>query len=441
MLSRLNKVAIVGRPNVGKSTLFNIATNARRAIVKNQPGVTRDIQFGKAEWRGQEFEIMDTGGVTESNDLLPKLIKEKVQDALAISDMSLMIVDAQAGLIPEDKVLLDMVQRSGKPFRIVVNKLDQEELINTEMADFYQLGGELIPCSFEKRQGIADVLDWIIDTMPAQDTTKIDSELTFAILGKPNVGKSSLTNKLLGENRMIVSPIAGTTVDAIDIPFERNDRIYTIIDTAGLRKKSKIEDGVEIIATIKSRGTIERADIVLLMIDILEGPTEQDAKILRQIQEQHKTVLLVANKSDEAKTKMPAFREKFRAKIEEVFHFYPDIPVVFISALTSAGVEELFEKIDELWEKVNMKITTGELNRFFTEVIKKAPAPVYRTTNVKFYYLTQTQQTPPCFIAFANHPEGVDNSYRRFLAKQIKEQWNLWGVPIRIFAMKGRHAE
>ena len=441
MLSRLNKIAIVGRPNVGKSTLFNIATNARRAIVKNEPGVTRDIQFGKAEWRGQEFEIMDTGGVTESNDLLPKLIKEKVQDALAISDLSLMVVDAKAGLIPEDKVLLDMVQRSGKPFKIIVNKLDTEENIGADMADFYQLGGDLIPCAFEKRQGIADILDWIIDTMPAQDTTKIESELTFAILGKPNVGKSSLTNKLLGENRMIVSPIAGTTVDAIDIPFERNGRVYTIIDTAGLRKKSKIEDGVEIIATIKSRGTIPRADIVLLMIDIMEGPTEQDAKILRQIQEEHKTVLLVANKSDEAKAKVPAFREKFKQKIEEVFHFYPDIPVVFISALTSSGVQELFEKIDELWEKVNMKISTGELNRFFTQVIKKAPAPVYRTVNVKFYYLTQTQQTPPCFIAFVNHPEGVDNSYRRFLAKQIKEEWNLWGVPIRIFAMKGRHSE
>ncbi|MES2767627.1 MAG: ribosome biogenesis GTPase Der [Bdellovibrionota bacterium] len=441
MLSRLNKVAIVGRPNVGKSTLFNIATNARRAIVKNQPGVTRDIQYGKAEWRGHEFEVMDTGGVTESNDLMPKLIKEKVIDALKISDMTLVIVDAQAGLIPEDKVLLDMVQRSGKPFRIVVNKLDTEENIGVDMADFYQLGGELIPCSFEKRQGIADILDWIVDSMPVKDDTKIESELTFAILGKPNVGKSSLTNKLLDENRMIVSPVAGTTVDAIDIPFERNGRTYTIIDTAGLRKKSKIEDGVEIIATIKSRGVIPRADIVLLMVDILEGPTEQDAKILRQVQEEHKTVLLVGNKSDEAKIKVPAFREKFKAKVEEVFHFYPDIPVVFISALTSAGVEELFKKIDELWEKVNTKITTGELNRFFTQVIKKAPAPVYRTGNVKFYYLTQTQQTPPCFIAFVNHPEGVDNSYRRFLAKQIKEEWGLWGVPIRIFAMKGRHAE
>lgn len=441
MLTKLNKICIVGRPNVGKSTLFNIATGQRRAIVKNQPGVTRDIQFGKAEWRGKEFEILDTGGVTESKDLLPRLIKEKVQTALSLCDMSLMIVDGRDGLIPEDQVLLDMVQRSGKPFRIVVNKLDQEENIDADLSDFYQLGGELIPCSFEKRQGVSDVLDWVIDNMPAQDTTKIESELTFAILGKPNVGKSSLTNKLLGENRMIVSPIAGTTVDAIDIPFERNGKVYTIIDTAGLRKKSKIENDVEILSTFKSRDSIPRADIVLLMVDILEGPTEQDAKILRQIQEAHKTVLLVANKSDEAQEKIPAFREKFRKQMEETFHFYPDIPVVFISALTSAGVKSLFEKIDELWAKVNTKISTGELNRFFVDVIKKAPSPVYRTVNVKFYYLTQTQQTPPCFIAFANHPEGVDNSYRRFLAKQIKEEWDLWGVPIRIFAMKGKHSE
>lgn len=441
MLSRLSKVAIVGRPNVGKSTFFNIATNARKAIVKNQPGVTRDIQFGRAEWRGKEFEILDTGGVTESNDLIPKLIKEKVEDALALSDLSLMVVDGRAGLIPEDKVLFDMIKRSGKPFRIVVNKLDKEENIDVEAAEFYQLGEEIIPCAFEKRQGIADVLDWIVDTMPVDETEQIESELKFAILGKPNVGKSSLANKLLGENRMIVSPIAGTTVDSIDIPFERNGRVYTITDTAGLRKKSKIEDSVEIIATIKSRETIPDADIVLLMIDILEGPTEQDAKILRQIQEAHKTVLVVANKSDDAKSKMPAFREKFRKGMDEVFHFYSDIPVVFISAKTGAGVEELFEKIDELWEKVNMKISTGELNRFFTQVIKKAPAPVYNTVNVKFYYLTQTQQTPPCFIAFCNYPDGVDNAYRRFLIKQIKEEWDLWGVPIRIFAMRGSHAE
>lgn len=441
MLSRLSKVAIVGRPNVGKSTLFNIATNARRAIVKNEPGVTRDIQFGRAEWRGKEFEIMDTGGVTESNELLPKLIKEKVEDALSMSDLSLMVVDAKSGLIPEDRVLFDMVKRSGKPFKIIVNKLDTEADINVDMAEFFQLGNELVPCSFEKRQGISDILDWVVDSMPEPDTTKIDSELTFAILGKPNVGKSSLTNQLLGQNRMIVSPVAGTTVDAIDIPFEKDGRVYTIIDTAGIRKKSKIEDAVEIIATIKSRGTIERADIVLLMVDVVEGPTEQDAKILRQIQEAHKTVLLVANKTDDAKTKVPAFREKFRQKVEDVFHFYPDIPVVFISALTTSGIKELFEKIDDLWAKVNKKITTGELNRFFTQVIKKAPSPVYRTINVKFYYLTQTQQTPPCFIAFVNHPEGVDNAYRRFLAKQIKEEWDLWGVPIRIFAMKGSHSE
>ncbi len=441
MSSKLSKVAIVGRPNVGKSTFFNIATGKRRAIVKNQPGVTRDIQFGIAEWRGREFEVLDTGGVTESNELLPKLIKEKVEDALKMSDLSLMIVDGRAGLIPEDRVLFDMVQRSGKPFRIVVNKLDKEENIDVDVAEFYQLGGEIIPCAFEKRQGIADVLDWIVDSIPESSSKKTKSELTFAILGKPNVGKSSLTNQLLGQNRMIVSAIAGTTVDAIDIPFERDGKSYTIIDTAGLRRKSKINDDVEVLATYKSRDSIPRADIILLMVDISDGPTEQDAKILRQIQEEHKTVLIVGNKTDYAKENIPAFREKFRQQIEETFHFYPDIPVAFISAKTGAGIDALFEKIDELWKKVNIRITTGELNRFFTQVIKKAPAPVYRTVNVKFYYLTQTQQTPPAFIAFVNHPEGVDKAYRRFLIKQIKGEWDLWGVPIRIFAMKGSHAE
>lgn len=435
---RMSRIALVGRPNVGKSTLFNILTGTRRAVVRDEPGVTRDLQFGKCEWRGRTFEVIDTGGITESQDLLPSLIREKALEAFKMTDAIYFICDGRSGLLPEDMVLLRMILESNRPFLVVVNKLDQESKIEEMMSEFYEMGQTPVPCSFEKRQGVDELLEWACHKLPQVEETKTESEVTIAILGKPNVGKSSLTNHLIGENRMIVSPIAGTTVDAIDSTFEREGRHYTIIDTAGLRRKSKRKDGVEVLSSFKTLDSIKKAEIVLLMIDVLEGPAEQDAKILREIQDEHKAVILVANKSDAAtEQKIPEFRKKFRDQVAHVFHFYEDIPVVFTSAVTGSGMKSLFEKIDDVHEKMNMRITTGELNRFFTNVIRKAPAPVFRNQNVKFYYLTQTQQVPPSFIAFANYPDGVDTAYRRFLMKQIKEEWGLEGIPVRIFAMKG----
>lgn len=440
--SASGKIAIVGRPNVGKSTLFNLLTNTRSAIIKDRPGVTRDIQVGKCEWQNKTFEVMDTGGVTDSDEFLPKMIKEKVEEALKLCDAILFVVDGRDGLMPNDRSLLAMIKKVNKPYKILVNKVDQEHETELRLAEFYELSDDLYACSFEKRQGISDVLDWALEIFKGKTDDHLVSELTFTVVGKPNVGKSSLVNRLLGENRMIVSPMAGTTVDAIDSTFEKNGRFYTITDTAGLRRKSKRNDDIEILSSFKSLNAIERAHIVLLMVDVQEGPSEQDAKILREIQDNHKTVILVANKVDEAEDKKtPKIRETFKKKVKDVFHFYEDIPVVYTSAKTGYGIKSLFEKIDELWEKVNIKISTGELNRFFTKVIRLAPAPVYRSQNVKFYYLTQTNQKPPSFIAFANRPEGVDNAYRRFLMKNIKKEWNLQGVPVRIFAMKGRHSE
>lgn len=433
-----SRIAIVGRPNVGKSTLFNILTGTRKAVVRDEPGVTRDLQFGHCEWKDRVFEVIDTGGVTESTDLLPSLIREKVMDAFKMTDAIFFVCDGRAGMVPEDMELLRMVLEANKPFIVVVNKLDQESKINEMLTDFYQMGQTPIPCSFEKRQGIDDLLEWACHKLPPKDNPKIESEVTIAILGKPNVGKSSLTNHLIGENRMIVSPIAGTTVDAIDSTFEREGRFYTIIDTAGLRRKSKRKDGIEVLSSFKTIDSIKKAEIVLLMVDVLEGPAEQDAKILKEIQDEHKAVILVANKSDAAtEQKIPEFRKKFRDQVAHVFHFYEDIPVIFTSAVTGSGVKSLFEKIDEIHYKMNTRISTGELNRFFTNVIRKAPAPVFRNQNVKFYYLTQTQQVPPSFIAFANHPDGVDTAYRRFLIKQIKAEFDLGGIPVRIFAMRG----
>ena len=274
------------------------------------------------------------------------------------------------------------------------------------------------------------------------ETPKIVAEGTMkiAMVGKPNVGKSSLCNELLGVKRMLVSEVAGTTIDSVDSPLEYNGKNYILVDTAGLRRQSKREDDLEIISAYKSQESIRRSNIVLLVVDGTEGPTEQDAKIMQAILEDHKGVIIVANKSDLGQVQVAKYKETFRAQVAKTFHFFTDVPVVFTSAVKGHGLGELFEEIEEVRRKINFKVTTSDLNDFFFETIRKAPAPVYGTTNVKFYYLTQTFQKPPAFIAFANHPDGVHNSYRRFLIKNMKERFNLHGIPIRIFCMKSRRA-
>jgi GTP-binding protein len=306
-------------------------------------------------------------------------------------------------------------------------------------AEFYEFGVDTFGASFEQRRGISELLEWLHARLPDQTEQPKDS-VTIAIVGKPNVGKSSTINKLLGEKRMLVSDIAGTTVDAVDTPFVYNGHKYKLVDTAGLRKSARREDDIEIIAAFKSQESIRRADIVLLMVDSTTGPTEQDAKIMQAILEDHKGVIVVANKTDLGK-EIPEFRRLFKEQVERVFHFFTDVPIVFMSAKTGHGIDGLLEEVERVATKITTRISTSELNDFFFDVIRKAPAPVWGFTNVKFYYLTQTYQQPPAFIAFANHPDGVDNSYRRFLTKNIKERFDLQGIPIRIFVMKSGNKE
>lgn len=436
MSSRRNRLAIIGRPNVGKSTLFNVITETRRAVVKDQPGVTRDIQIQAAEWCGVDFDVIDTGGLTELQDTFSPLIREQVLEIIKSVDALVVVVDARTGVCPEDNDLMRIVYQAEKPFLVVANKVDspdkQEEVIN----EFYQLGVEVLPCAFEKRWGVDILLDWTLDQFPAVSEKREISHATLAIIGKPNAGKSSLVNRLLGENRMLVSEVAGTTVDAIDSQFERDGKLYTIIDTAGVRRRSRQKEDVEILASFKSLDSIRRADIVLLIVDGIVGPVDQDAKLIQEILEAGKAVIVVGNKVDLAGIEKPEFRKSFREQAGETFHFFEDVPLVFVSALTGSGIKELFEKIDQMWVKLNIDIPTSQLNNFFFEVIRQAPAPVFGAKDVKFYYLVQTNQRPPSFIAFANYPDGVDNSYRRFLAKRIKEHWGLEGVPVRIYAMR-----
>jgi len=429
------KVALIGRPNVGKSTLFNILTRTRKAVVKNQPGVTRDILVEKTEWWGSEFEVVDTGGLTEASDTFSQLIKEQVLSIIKSFDALIVVMDGRSGLIPEDRDVLRIAAESGVPFIISVNKLDSQTTQDTQLAEFYEFGCELTPCSFENRYGVDSLVEWIISHKPevAED---LSDRIKLAIVGKPNVGKSSLVNFVLGEKRVLVSDIAGTTVDSVETPFQYNDVDYTLVDTAGLRRQSKRKDGVEVLSAFKSMESIRRSDIVLLMVDGTNGVTDQDANLVEKILEVHKPVILVANKLDLGKENIPEYRKWFRAEVEKTFHFFPDIPILFCSAKTGAGIEKVFDEIQDVWGKIKTKIPTSKLNDFFYKVIRQAPSPVWGTTNVKFYYLTQTHQKPPSFIAFANHPQGVTAAYRRFITKRIKTYWNLEGIPVRLFVMK-----
>ena len=429
------KVAIIGRPNVGKSTLFNILTDSRKSVVKNQAGVTRDIIISPADVWGKKYDLIDTGGVTEAQDLFSKLIKEQVTDFLHSVDFIIAVMDGRSGMLPEDRDIIKLAKQTGRPTLLVINKVDQHHEDDIAKADFHEFGLDVVACSFEQRRGVAEVMEWINKIIPdAKETLK--EGMQIAMVGKPNVGKSSLCNCLLGVHRMLVSDVAGTTVDSVDSPFVFNEKKYIIVDTAGLRRHSRREDDIEIIAAFKSQESIRRSDIVLLVIDGNTGPSEQDAKIMQQILEDHKGVIIVANKSDVAAEEVPKYRETFRAQVLKEFHFFIDVPVVFTSAKTGAGINDLFKMIESVSAKLNQRISTSDLNDFFFETIRQAPAPVYGITNVKFYYLTQTKQVPPSFIAFANHPDGVTNSYRRFLIKNLKEKFDLHGIPIRIFCMK-----
>jgi GTP-binding protein len=434
-LTRMKRVALVGRPNVGKSTLFNRLTRTRKAVVKNEPGVTRDIQIEPTEWWGKSFEVVDTGGLSDDKTGFTPLIREQVVEFLNSVDMVVLVMDGRTGLVQEDKLAFRIAQQTGKPCLVVVNKCDKTLEPENYLADFYTLGVDLMPAAFERDFNIDEIVEWILANLGTDDLT-VREGFRLAIVGKPNAGKSSLANCLLNESRMLVSNLAGTTVDAIEAQFAYNDKDYILCDTAGLRRAGKQRDGVEVLSTFKTRDAIRKANLILLVIDGPEGPSHQDSRIIETCLEMHKAIIVVANKMDIGREKHDNFREWFRDRVAREFHFFKDVPVVFTSAKLGYGVKELFAKIEEIREKLGVRISTSQLNKFFTEVIKQAPSPVFRTENVKFYYLTQTNQSPPSFIAFANHPDGVTPSYRRFLIKRIQENWNLIGVPLRIFVMQ-----
>jgi GTPase len=433
MVSR-NRVGLIGRPNVGKSTLFNKLSRTRKAVVKDEPGVTRDILIEPCEWWGRSFDVVDTGGLTEGQEGFAPLIREQTLSILSSLDLLVVILDGRVGLIPEDRDVVRLATETGKPILLAINKLDQQRNLDVALAEFHEFGLDLAPCAFEHDFGIDKIVEWVLERLPTDNST-LRRGPRLAVIGKPNVGKSSLCNRLLGEKRMLVSNVAGTTVDAVEAEFIYDDKAYTLVDTAGLRKQARREEGIEILSAFKSKEAVRRADIVLILVDAVEGPTLQDAKLLEMCLQSHKAVLLVANKFDLAKDLHESAKEWFATRVKRELHFFPDVRTVFVSALTGSGLRALFDEVEAVYEALHRRITTSELNRFFFDVIRQAPAPVFGAVNVKFYYLTQTHQTPPSFIAFANHPEGVTPQYRRFLSKRIQDQWNLRGIPVRIFIM------
>ncbi|MDZ4678498.1 MAG: ribosome biogenesis GTPase Der [Oligoflexia bacterium] len=435
------KVAVIGRPNVGKSTLFNQLTGTRKAVVKDQPGVTRDVHRGVAEWRSVSFFIYDTAGVSQGGDKAwSSEIRKKALEAAQAADKIILVLDGKYGLNPEDKDLSQFVMRLNKPFIAVVNKVDNPTKNDMTLSEFFELGFEtMIAASFEHKFGTDELLDWVVEGQTPQPEEEEESKtIRLAVVGKPNAGKSTLVNSILGEERVVVSPVAGTTIDSIEVPFIRNNQEFVLVDTAGLRRHAKRLDHVEMVSAYKAEESVIEADILLVVVDGLLGPSVQDARIVEMAFKHHRAVILVVNKIDLAERQIPKFREKLRQHVEDTFHFYRDIPVEYISAKTKRGVDGLFTKIEAVWQQLNKKISTRDINDFFFQVIRQAPSPSWRGNDIKFYYITQTKQRPPSFMAFVNEPRGITNSYKRFIIGQIKKNYNLVGIPIRIYPKKTR---
>ena len=426
-------VAIIGRPNVGKSTLFNKIVGSRVSIVDDTPGVTRDRIYMETEWNGREFLLTDTGGIESGDDVIVSNMRRQAELAISEADVLLLMTCVHDGLVAADSDVAAMLQKSGKPVLLVVNKVDNIGNPPMELYEFYNLGlGDPIPVSSIHGLGVGDLLDEIVALFPEQEENgdEEDDTLKVALIGKPNVGKSSLINKILGEDRVIVSNIAGTTRDAIDAKVTRNDRDYTFIDTAGMRRRSKVEEGVEHYSVIRSLAAVDRADVCVIMVDAQEGVTEQDTKIAGYAHEQGKACVIAVNKWDliekDGKT-----MESFRKKVAEGLSFMLYAPVVFISALTGQRLDRLFELINFVREQNTMRIRTGALNDVLNEATMRVQPPSDKGKRLKIYYITQASTAPPTFVLFVNNRELAHFSYIRYLENQIRGVFGLEGTPVR----------
>lgn len=434
-------VAIVGKPNVGKSTFFNKVCGSRISIVSDMPGVTRDRIYADAEWLGKPFTLVDTGGIqTKSDDVMFRHIREQAQIALDLADVILFFTDYKSGLTSEDYDVGQLLRKTNKPVILVVNKVDH--FMEADLSDFYMLGyGEVYPIAAEQKQGIGDLLDEVVSYFTDGEYEQDDGSIKIAVVGKPNAGKSSLVNKILGYNRTIVSDVAGTTRDAIDTPFEYNGQKYTIIDTAGMRRKRAIaDDTVEEYSVMRSLNAVRRADVCLLVMDAGEGLSEQDVKIAGFIDEQGKPSVVVVNKWDLIEKDTHTV-EKFKKDLTCDLAFMDYFRFVTVSALTGQRVNKLMDEVNYVYAKSTFRATTGMLNDVVADAIAAVEPPASSGRRAKIKYVTQASTQPPTFIFFTNEAKLVHFSYRRYLENYIRRAFSLDGTPIRLVFRDGSEEE
>lgn len=435
-------VAIVGRPNVGKSTLFNVLAGEQISIVKDTPGVTRDRIYADVNWLNHYFTLIDTGGIEpESNDVLLKFMREQAEIAIETADVIMFLVDVRQGLVDADFKVADMLRRSRKPIVLVVNKVDNFDKFMPDVYEFYNLGlGDPRPVSASSRLGLGDMLDEVVEHFPdGAEEEEEDERPRIAIIGRPNAGKSSIINKLLGEERVIVSDIAGTTRDAIDTEVRRNGHEYVFIDTAGLRRKSKIKEDIERYSIIRTVSAVERCDVAILVIDASEGVTEQDAKIAGIAHERGKGMIIAVNKWDLIEKNEKTIY-KFTEDIRDVLSFMPYAEMIFISAKTGQRLPKLFETIDAVIQNHALRIATGVLNEIVSEAVAMQQPPSDKGKRLKIYYVTQVSVKPPTFVVFVNDKELMHFSYTRYLENRIRDTFGFRGTPLKFIIRERKEA-
>ena len=436
-------VAVVGRPNVGKSTLFNALAGDKIAIVKDSPGITRDRIYADINWLNYSFTLIDTGGIEpDSSDIILSQMREQAQIAIDTADVILFMTDVKQGLVEADAKVADMLRRAQKPVILVVNKVDNYQTMMADVYEFYNLGiGDPFAISAANRTGIGDLLDEVVKFFPeATEEEEDDDRIRVAIVGKPNVGKSSIINKLLGENRLIVSDIAGTTRDAVDTEVKYNGKEYIFIDTAGLRRKNKIKEDLEHYMIIRTVSAVERADIVVLVIDATEGVTEQDAKIAGIAHDRGKGIIIAVNKWDAIEKNNKTVNE-FTAKVRQILSFMPYAEIMFISALTGQRLPKLYEMIDVVNENQSLRVATGVLNEIMAEAVVMQQPPSDKGKRLRLYYITQVSVKPPTFVIFVNDKELMHFSYTRYIENQIREAFGFRGTSLKFIIRERKEKE
>jgi GTP-binding protein len=429
-------VAIIGRANVGKSTLFNALTRSSQALVGDMPGVTRDRHFGRVLWDDRAFLLADTGGLVGGEDELGRQVQRQAEAAVAEADVILLVMDGKEGPQPGDAEVVDFLRTTGKPLFLVINKIDHpgREL---HLAEFYTFGlTPLYPISATHRLGLSPLLTDVVQSLPRLPEIAADTPgVRVAVVGRPNVGKSSFINRVLGEERLIVSDRPGTTRDAIDTPLTFQGQEYVLIDTAGLRRPSHVDPGLEKYMVLKAMKALERCDVALLLLDAQEGVTGQDLRIASLVAEEGKGCVVGLNKWD---LLLREDRPAALKKAKEALDFLPYAPLVPLSVLTGHNLARIFPLIEEIYQQLGRRVGTGALNQLITRITQRVRPPLFRYRPVKFYYLTQPETHPPTFVAFVNHPEGVPESYRRYLIKELRQGLNLNLTPLRLFLKKRR---